>query len=316
MNGIAGRRFLVTGGGGFLGGYVVRRLAAAGAASVFVPRRDAYDLRDRAACERAIADGRPDIVIHAAGVVGGIAANAAAPGTLFYDNAVMGIHMIEACRIAAVEKLVTVGSVCAYPLDAPLPLAEGSLWDGLPEPTNAAYGLAKRMLLAQQQAYRTQFGMNAIYLLPTNLYGPGDDFDPQSGHVIAALIRKFVDAAARALPAVTLWGSGGATRDFLFVDDAARAIVMLAASYDDGEPVNLGSGAEVTVRELAARIARLSKYRGSIRWDTTMPEGQPRRVVSAARAARLGFTAETTLDDGLSATIAWYRASGLPAARQ
>ncbi len=307
------RRVMVTGGAGFLGRHVVERLHAAGARHVFVPRSAEHDLRDRDAIARALRDGRPDVVIHLAAVVGGIGANRANPGRFFYDNAIMGIQLIEQARLAGVEKLVTVGTVCAYPKHAPVPFREDDLWSGYPEETNAPYGLAKKMLLVQGQAYRQQYGFPAIYLLPVNLYGPGDNFDPAGSHVIPALIKKCVDARRQRLPFVEVWGSGAATREFLYVDDAAEGIVLAAERYDDPEPVNLGAGFEISIRALAALIAELTGYRGELRWDASKPDGQPRRMLDTSRAAeRFGFRARTDFREGLRRTIEWYEA--MPAA--
>jgi GDP-L-fucose synthase len=307
---LEGRRMMVTGGGGFLGRAVVARLASTGVADVFVPRSRDYDLRRRADIERALADGRPDVIIHLAAVVGGIGANRENPGRFFYDNAVMGIELIEAARQARVEKLVTIGTVCAYPKFTPVPFAEDDLWNGYPEETNAPYGLAKKMLLVQSQAYRAQYGMNAIYLVPVNLYGPGDNFDPQSSHVSPALIKKCVDARERGDRAIEVWGTGSASREFLYVDDAADGIVLAADLYDGAEPVNLGVGREITIKDLVEQIVRLTGFSGDVRWDASKPDGQPRRVLDTSRAQReFGFVARTSFEDGLRATIDWYERS-------
>jgi len=315
MGAIAGRRVMVTGGGGFLGRAVVRRLAAAGPADIFVPRSRDYDLRHRADIDRAIADGRPDVIVHLAAVVGGIGANRENPGRFFYENAIMGIELIEAARVAGIAKFVTIGTVCAYPKFTPVPFHEDDLWGGYPEETNAPYGLAKKMLLVQGQAYRAQYGMNAIYLIPVNLYGPGDNFDPSSSHVIPALIKKCVDAREAGDPFIEVWGSGSASREFLYVEDAAEGIVLGADRYDGDDPVNLGVGQEITIRELVTLIVRLTRYEGEIRWDATKPDGQPRRALDTSRARdRFGFTAATSFEDGLRATIDWYEAArgGVP----
>jgi GDP-L-fucose synthase len=307
MGAIAGRRVMVTGGGGFLGRVVVERLKAAGAAEVFVPRSRDYDLRHRADIERAIVDGRPDVIIHLAAVVGGIGANRENPGRFFYENAIMGIELIEAARIAGIGKFVTIGTVCAYPKFTPVPFHEDDLWGGYPEETNAPYGLAKKMLLVQSQAYRAQYGMNAIYLIPVNLYGPGDNFDPGSSHVIPALIKKCVDAREAGDAFIEVWGTGSASREFLYVDDAAEGIVLGADRYDGEDPVNLGVGQEITIRELVTLIVRLTGFKGELRWDATKPDGQPRRALDTSRARdRFGFTAATSFEDGLRATIDWY----------
>ena len=297
---------MVTGGAGFLGRHVVRQLEARGA-RVFVPRRADYDLRDRERVRAAINDARPDIVVHLAAVVGGIGANREHPGRFFYENAIMGVELMEQARIAGIGKFVGVGTVCAYPKYAPLPFREDDLWNGYPEETNAPYGLAKKMLMVQAQAYREEYGFNAITLLPVNLYGPGDNFDPGSSHVIPALIRKFVDARLRRAPAVTAWGTGRASREFLYVEDAAEGIVLAAERYDDGDPVNLGAGCEISIAELAKTIARHCGYAGEIVWDTTQPDGQPRRMLDTSRAReRFGFEARTGFEEGLRRTIDWY----------
>ena len=305
----ATRRVMVTGGGGFLGRAVVARLAAQGARDVFVPRSAQYDLRTADGVRRAIEDGRPELVIHLAAVVGGIGANRENPGRFFYENAIMGIQLLEQARLAGVAKFVTIGTVCAYPKFTPVPFHEDDLWSGYPEETNAPYGLAKKMLLVQGQAYREQYGFDAIYLIPVNLYGPGDNFDPRSSHVIPALIKKCVDAREAGLPAIEVWGTGAASREFLYVDDAAEAIVLAAERYDGPEPVNLGVGAEITVRELVELIARLTGFRGALRWDASKPDGQPRRALDTSRARELfGFRAGTPFEVGLRRTIEWYEA--------
>ena len=304
-----GRRVMVTGGGGFLGQAIVRRLQAGGADSIFVPRSREYDLRTKDGIDRALADGRPQLVIHAAAVVGGIGANRENPGRFFYENAIMGIQLMEQARLAGVEKFVTIGTVCAYPKVTPVPFKEDDLWNGYPEETNAPYGLAKRMLLVQGQAYRLQYGFNAIYLLPVNLYGPGDNFDPRSSHVIPALIKKCVDARESGADHIDVWGTGAASREFLYVEDAAEGIVLAAERYDGAEPANLGVGKEITIRELVERIVHLTGFRGEIKWDATKPDGQPRRALDTSRARELfGFDAATPFEDGLRRTIAWYEA--------
>ena len=302
-----GRRVMVTGGGGFLGQAIVRRLQVGGADSIFVPRSRDYDLRTKDGIDRALADGRPQLVIHAAAVVGGIGANRENPGRFFYENAIMGIQLMEEARLARVEKFVTIGTVCAYPKFTPVPFIENDLWNGYPEETNAPYGLAKRMLLVQGQAYRQQYGFNAIYLLPVNLYGPGDNFDPRSSHVIPALIKKCVDARESSAPFIAVWGTGAASREFLFVDDAAEGIVLGAEGYDGPEPVNLGTGQEITIRELVTLIVGLTRFNGVVRWDPTKPDGQPRRALDTSRAReRFGFMARTPFEDGLRATTEFY----------
>src|ERR1035437_5964633 len=270
-----GRRVMVTGGAGFLGSAVVQRLRDAGAAEIFVTKVEDYDLRKPADVDRALADGRPDLVIHLAAVVGGIGANRENPGRFFYDNAIMGIQLMEAARLAGVAKFVQVGTVCSYPKHTPGPFREDDLWNGYPEETNAPYGLAKKMLLVQAQAYRAQYGFNAVYLVPVNLYGPGDNFDLDTGHVIPALIRKCLEAKSRRDSEVVLWGDGSPTREFLYAADAAEAICLATERYDGDEPVNIGSGREIAIRDLAAMIAEQVGFDGRIVWDTTQPNGQP-----------------------------------------
>lgn len=307
MTALSGRRVMVTGGAGFLGRHVVRRLEEAGVRDVFVSRSREYDLRRPADIERALADGRPDVVIHLAAVVGGIGANRENPGRFFHDNAIMGIGLMEAARLAGVAKFVQVGTVCSYPKHTPVPFHEDDIWNGYPEETNAPYGLAKKMLLVQAQAYRAQYGFNAIYLIPVNLYGPGDNFDPASSHVIPALIKKCVDARDRGDDHIDVWGTGSASREFLYVEDAAEGIVLAGERYDGPDPVNLGVGREITIRDLVAVIARLTGFGGEIRWDPTKPDGQPRRALDTSRAReRFGFTARQSFEDGLRRTIAWY----------
>lgn len=304
-------RVMVTGGAGFLGRHVVARLHDAGVApdDVFIPRSSDYDLRTEDGVRRALADGRPDVIIHLAAVVGGIGANRENPGSFFYANAMMGLQLIEQARLAGVRKFVTIGTVCSYPKYTPVPFSEDELWNGYPEETNAPYGLAKKMLLVQSQAYREQYGFNAVYLIPVNLYGPWDNFDPASSHVIPALVKKMVDARDRGDDHIEAWGTGSASREFIYVDDAARGIVLGAEKLDDPEPINLGVGQEITIRDLTELIARLVGFEGEIRWDPTKPDGQPRRALDTSRARkRLGFTAETDFEAGLRETIAWYEA--------
>ena len=303
------RRVMVTGGGGFLGQRVVARLESAGSTEIFVPRSRDYDLRTKHGIDRALADGRPQLVIHLAAVVGGIGANRENPGRFFYENAIMGIQLMEQARLAGVEKFVTIGTVCAYPKFTPVPFSEDDLWNGYPEETNAPYGLAKRMLLVQGQAYRQQYGFNSIYLLPVNLYGPGDNFDPRSSHVIPALIKKCVDAIETGADHIDVWGTGAASREFLYVDDAAEGIVLAAERYDGAEPVNLGVDAEITIRELVELIADVTGFTGEIRWDPTKPDGQPRRALDTSRARdRFGFVAQTPWEGGLRRMIEWHKA--------
>ena len=285
-------------------------LAAAGAPEVFAPRSTEFDLRRIDDVRAAISLARPTLVIHLAARVGGIGANRANPGSFFYDNALMGIQLMEESRLAGVQKFVGLGTVCAYPKHTPVPFHEADLWNGYPEETNAPYGLAKKMLLVQGQAYRAQYGFDAIHLLPVNLYGPGDHFDLESSHVIPAMIRKFLDASERGEPQVVLWGTGTPTREFLFVKDAARAIILASEKYGAPEPVNIGSGFEISIKELAETIAALIGYDGRIVWDVTRPDGQPRRRLDTELAARaFGFRATTDFRSGLAETIAWYRAA-------
>jgi GDP-L-fucose synthase len=305
------RRVMVTGGAGFLGTAVVRRLESAGAMSISVPRSADHDLRTPAGVAGALAAAQPDVVIHLAAVVGGIGANRDNPGRFFYDNAAMGIELMERSRQAGVGKYVQIGTVCSYPKFTPVPFSEEHLWDGYPEETNAPYGLAKKMLLVQGQAYRAQYGFDVIHLIPVNLYGPGDNFDPASSHVIPALIRKCVEARDRGDNAIEVWGTGSATREFLFVEDAAEGIVLAAERYDGGEPVNLGVGSEISIRDLVEMITRLTAFTGGVRWDTSKPDGQPRRALDTSRARDwFGFEARTTFEDGLRRTIDWYERSG------
>jgi GDP-L-fucose synthase len=304
----AERTVLVTGGAGFLGSHVVRRLRASGCRALIVPRSRDFDLRDKEAIVRLFEGARPDLVIHLAAIVGGIEANRRHPGRFFYDNAIMGLQLMEQARGFGVEKFVVIGTVCAYPKLTPVPFQEADLWNGYPEETNAAYGLAKKMLLVQSQAYRQEYGFNAICLLPVNLYGPGDNFDPETSHVIPALIRRCVEAVEADREEVIVWGSGMASREFLFVEDAAEAIILAAEHYNGAEPVNLGSGIEITIKELAELIAEFCRFRGRLVWDTTKPDGQPRRCLDTTRAARaFGFRAHTDFYEGLRRTIDWYR---------
>ncbi len=300
-------RILVPGGAGFLGSHVVRRLRARGCTEVFVPRSRDYDLVQMPAVERLFRDARPEIVIHLAAVVGGIGANREYPGKFFYENLMMGAQLMEAARRTGVKKFVAIGTICAYPKFAPIPFREEDLWNGYPEETNAPYGLAKKMLLVQAQAYRQQYGFNAIYLLPVNLYGPGDKADPKTSHVIPALIRKCIEARESSRPFIEVWGSGSATREFLYVEDAAEAIVLATERYDGPEPVNVGSGMEISIRDLVYLIAQLTRYPGEIRWDTSKPDGQPRRRLDVSRAEQLfGFRARTPFEEGLRQTVEWY----------
>jgi len=300
-------KFVVTGGAGFLGSFVVEEITRRGAANVFVPRRSDYDLRSRDAVLALFDDTQPDIVIHLAAVVGGIGANRAHPAEFFYDNLMMGTQLFHEAWRAGVKKYVTIGTVCAYPKFTPVPFREEDLWNGYPEETNAPYGLAKKMLLVQGQAYRQQYGFNSVYLLPTNLYGPRDNFNPASSHVIPALIRKFAQAKERGESHVTAWGTGSPTREFLYVEDAARGIALATERYAKTEPVNLGSGMEISIRDLLKLIAELTGFEGDIVWDTSKPDGQPRRSLDVSRAREaFGFEARTPFHIGLQTTIKWY----------
>jgi GDP-L-fucose synthase len=304
------KRVVVTGGAGFLGSFVADALRRGGCPVPFIPRSRDYDLRKESGIVRMLADARPELIVHLAAVGGGIGANRENPGRFFYDNLVMGAQLMEHARLAGVAKLVVIGTVCSYPKFTPVPFREDDLWNGYPEETNAPYGLAKKMLLVQSQAYRQQYGFNSICLLPVNLYGPGDDFDPCTSHVIPALIKKCVDAAGRGAREITVWGTGSATREFLYVEDAAEAIVQAAERYDGAEPVNVGAGREIPLRDLVRLVATLTGFSGTVVWDTSKPDGQPRRLVDTSRAAdRFGFVATTPLEEGLRRTIEWYRQS-------
>jgi GDP-L-fucose synthase len=320
------KRVLVTGGSGFLGSFVVQKLKDRGCVSVFVPRSSDHNLVDMDAVKRVYKDATPDIVIHLAGRVGGIEANRANPGRFFFDNLMMGVQMIEVGRQAGIEKFVAIGTICAYPKFTPVPFKEEDLWNGYPEETNASYGLAKKMLLVQTQSYRQQYGFNGIYLLPVNLYGPRDNFDPESSHVIPALIKKVVDAMGGKEAAIqrihypnkptrpdqplVVWGTGRATREFLYVEDCAEAIVLAAEKYDKPDPVNIGAGFEISIKDLFELIAKLTGFKGEIMWDANKPDGQPRRMLDTSRAEReFGFRARTNFEEGLKRTIVWYLAN-------
>ena len=301
------KRIAVTGGAGFLGRSVVDKLRERGCVDPFVPRSADFDLRQDDGVREFLQTARPQVLIHLAAVVGGIGANRENPGRFLYENLIMGTRLIEESRKAGVEKFVCVGTICAYPKFTEVPFREETLWDGYPEETNAPYGLAKKMLLVQLQAYRQQYGFNGVYLLPVNLYGPGDNFDPASSHVIPALVRKCVEARREGRDRIECWGTGRATREFLYVDDCAEGILLATERYDDADPVNLGSGGEISIHDLAVRIAALTGYDGRLEWDATKPDGQPRRMLDTTRAReRFGFVAATALEDGLSGTIQWF----------
>jgi GDP-L-fucose synthase len=307
------KRVVVTGGSGFLGSYIVDKLADRGAAQVFVPRRRDYDLCVLHNIQRLLDDTRPDIVIHLAARVGGIGANRDHPAEFFYDNLMMGAPLLHESWAFGVKKFVALGTICCYPKHTPIPFREENLWDGYPEETNAPYGLAKKMLLVQSQAYREQYGFNSIFLMPVNLYGPRDNFDPSSSHVIPALIRKCVEAQARGQSEVVVWGDGSPTREFLYVDDAAEAVLLAAERYNNSEPVNIGSSSEIAIKDLVELIARLTGFHGRIVWDVTKPNGQPRRCLDTSHAERVfGFRSRTSFADGLERTIAWYRTGPHP----
>lgn len=301
------KRVVVTGGAGFLGRHLVARLRESGAREVFVPEIEEYDLRELDSIRRMLSDARPDLVIHLAARVGGIGANRSHPAEFFYDNLMMSVPLLHESWKAHVGKFVAIGTVCAYPKHTPVPFTEDDLWNGYPEETNAPYGLAKKMLLVQSQAYREQYGFDSIFLLPVNLYGPGDSDDLEDSHVIPALIRKCFEAKESGADKITLWGDGSPTREFLFVEDAAEGIALAAERYDRSDPVNLGSSFEISIRDLAETIARLSGFEGSIEWDTTRPNGQPRRKLDISRAeAEFGFRAKTPFEEGLKKTVEWY----------
>lgn len=320
------KKILVTGGAGFLGFFVIEKLKERGCKDIFVPRSKDYNLVENDACKRLYNDTKPDIVIHLAARVGGIGANRSNPGKFFYDNLMMGVQMMEVGRQVGLEKFVAIGTICAYPKFTPVPFKEENLWDGYPEETNAPYGLAKKMLLVQSQAYRQQYGFNAIYLLPVNLYGPKDNFDLESSHVIPALIRKCVESMSKINdknegtevnvlslqpPHITIWGTGNPTREFLYVEDAAEGIIIATEKYDKPDPVNLGSGFEISIRDLVKLIARLTGFHGKIAWDMSKPDGQPRRMLDTSKAEReFGFKAKTSLEEGLMRTIEWYKKAG------
>jgi GDP-L-fucose synthase len=302
------KRVVVTGGAGFLGSFLVEELEARGAAEIFVPRSRVYDLRQREAVQRMLADARPNIIIHLAARVGGIGTNRTHPAEFFYDNLMMGADLIHESWRAGVEKFVAIGTICAYPKYTPIPFKEENLWEGYPEETNAPYGIAKKMLLVQAQAYRQQYDFNAIYLLPVNLYGPRDNFDLETSHVIPALIRKFIEAQSSNRSTVTVWGDGSPTREFLYVKDCAEAIALAAERYNKPDPVNIGAGFEISIKDLVHLIANMTDFKGEIIWDVSKPGGQPRRSLDTSRAEReFGFKAKVGFEEGLRQTIEWYR---------
>jgi GDP-L-fucose synthase len=303
----AGKRVCVTGGAGFLGKVVVRKLEERGASDIFVPRFEEYDLTRASDIDRILRESRPDLIIHLAAQVGGIGANREHPAEFFYNNLMMGVQLLHKAWETGVEKFVAIGTICAYPKFTPVPFKEEDLWDGYPEETNAPYGLAKKMLLVQAQSYRQQYGYNALLLLPVNLYGPGDNFDPASSHVIPALIRKCVRAKESGLSEIVVWGDGSPTREFLYVEDAAEGILLASEKYNDSDPVNLGSGHEISIKDLVEMIAEMTGFTGKLVWDTSKPNGQPRRMLDTTRAyERFGFKAQTSFDQGLQNTIDWY----------
>jgi len=311
---LATKRICVTGGAGFLGTHLIRKLKEHGAREIFVPQYPEYDLVREADIIRLIDTAKPDIIIHLAAKVGGIGANREKPGEFFYDNLMMGVQLIHQSWLKGVEKFVAIGTICAYPKYTPIPFKEEDLWNGYPEETNAPYGLAKKMLLVQSQAYREQYGYNSIFLLPVNLYGPGDNFNPASSHVIPALIRKYLEAREQGADEIVAWGDGSPTREFIYVEDAAEGIALATQNYNSSEPVNIGSSFEISIKDLTETIARLTGFNGTIRWDTTKPNGQPRRKLDTTRAREaFGFEARTDFEEGLKRTIAWYaneRANG------
>jgi GDP-L-fucose synthase len=300
-------RVVVTGGAGFLGRFVVERLRNYPDVEVFVPRSSDYNLVEASDIKRLLSDTQSDLIIHLAAVVGGIGANQKNPGKFFYENLMMGVQLIEQARLHGIKKFVALGTVCAYPQFAPTPFREGDLWNGYPEETNAPYGLAKKMMLVQSQSYRQQYGFNSIFLLPANLYGPGDNFDPETSHVIPALIRKCIEARESGAEFIEAWGTGRASREFLYVDDCAEGVLSAAAIYNESEPVNLGTGNEITISELLQVICRLTRFEGEVRWQHDRPDGQPQRRLDVSRAfEKFGFRAKMSFQEGLQRTIDWY----------
>lgn len=308
MSWLGTKRVLVTGGAGFLGKHVVKKLEESGCTEIFIPQSKDYNLVEMEAVKRLYQEAKPNIVIHLAARVGGIGANMKNPGSFFYNNLMMGAQMMEQGRLFGLEKFVAIGTICAYPKFTPVPFKEEDLWNGYPEETNAPYGLAKKMLLVQSQAYRRQYGFNSIYLLPVNLYGPGDNFDPDSSHVIPALIKKVYDAKGKGERSIVVWGSGKASREFLYVEDAADGVVLATEKYNKADPINLGAGFEISIKDLAGLICELSGFDGKIEWDTSKPDGQPRRCLDITKAKEeFGFVARTNFREGLKRTIEWYQ---------
>lgn len=302
------KRVTVTGGAGFLGSHLVPRLNELGCKNIFVPTIDKYDLRKEINLVKMLNDSKPDMIIHLAASVGGIGINRKHPGKFFYDNLIMGIQLIEQARLFGVKKFVALGTICSYPKFTPVPFKEETLWDGYPEETNAPYGLAKKMLLVQSQAYKQEYNFNSIYLLPVNLYGPNDNFNPESSHVIPALIKKCCDAINEGSDSITIWGTGKATREFLYVKDAAEAIILASEKYDKTDPVNIGSGSQISIKELVALIVKLTAFKGEIKWDTSKPDGQPKRCLDVTKAKNeFCFHSKTNLEEGLKKTIDWYK---------
>jgi GDP-L-fucose synthase len=305
---LTNKKILVTGGAGFLGSFVVQKLRERGCRDIFVPRKAKYDLTSGEAVKRLLIDAKPDIVIHLAAVVGGIGANRENPGLFFHDNLLMGVNLMEEARKSGVEKFVALGTICCYPKFTTVPFKEDDLWNGYPEETNAPYGLAKKMLLVQSQAYRQQYGFNSIFLMPVNLYGPGDNFDPRSSHVIPSIIKKCLDAVGSGSDEIVIWGTGKATREFLYVEDCAEGVVLAAEKYDKPLPVNIGAGFEISIKDLVTLIAGLTSFKGKITWDSSQPDGQPRRCLDVIRAEKeFGFKAKTSFEEGMKKTIGWYR---------
>ena len=304
---LSNKRICVTGGAGFLGTHLIKKLNARGAHEIFIPKIEDYDLVNPEDIRRMLDDSKPDVIIHLAAHVGGIGANMEKPAEFFYDNLMMGVQLMHESWKRGLEKFVAIGTICAYPKFTPIPFKEENLWDGYPEETNAPYGLAKKMLLVQAQAYRQQYGFNAIFLLPVNLYGPGDNFNPKSSHVIPALIRKCLEAKDQGAEQIIAWGDGSPTREFIYVEDAAEGIVLATEKYDGSEPVNIGSSFEISIKDLTEKIARMTGFEGKIVWDTTKPNGQPRRKLDTSRADQyFGFVAKTDFEQGLQKTIDWY----------